>query len=169
MEKVKRGVRLFLVFYGRLLLLIIGIIVLIIFAIQSLNSRVIEKNNEKYSEEEYQQEQSKKEEIQEEIKEDREYISKFIDFCNEGQIEKAYDMLSDNCKIDKYNTLQEFKEKYIDIVFKIKIYKYEIIRKDDVYINELTQDMLLTGKTDSIIETKYKIEDVLEKRIYIYY
>lgn len=165
MEKIKRKIRLFLISYGSLFALIIGIIIAIIFIIQTLNSMVvIEQNNNKYSSEQYQEEQIEKNTQ----KEDKECISKFIDYCNNGEIEQAYKMLSNTCKQEKYSTIEKFEKEYVNKVFGINICKYNISKKDNIYIITLTQDMLITGKTDSNIEGKYKIEGVLERKIYIY-
>ena len=161
MEKIKRKIRLFLISYGRLFAFCIGIIFIVIFIIQSLNLMVVEENDNKYINEEYKETNKEYEE------EDKEYISKFIDSCNEGEIEQAYEMLSEECKQEKYSTIEEFKKKYIDRVFSIRICKYKILKEGDIYIVTLTQDMIATGKKNSNIEENYRIQGVLERRIYM--
>ena len=37
-----------------------------------------------------------------------EIIDEFIEYCNNGQVEDAYEMLSDECKIILYPTLEDF-------------------------------------------------------------
>lgn len=44
-------------------------------------------------------------------------IQKFVDECNNGNIEKAYELLSSDCKNINYKSLQKFKELYYDKVF----------------------------------------------------
>lgn len=164
MEMIKRKIRLFLVSYGRLFGFTIGIIFIIIFTIQSLNKMVIKQNNEKYSSEQYQNEQLEKNKQ----KEEEEYISQFINYCNEGKIEEAYKMLSNTCKQEKYSTIEKFKEEYVDKVFIIKICEHKILKQNNIYIITLTQDILITGKTNSNVEQRYRIiEGVLQKEIYI--
>lgn len=165
MEKIKREIRLFFVSYGRLLLYIIGIIALIILAIQGLNQMVIEqsaKNNNNLNSYKIVTMEEKNEEIRE-----KEYISKFINYCNEGKIESAYDMLSDRSKEEKYINIEEFKSKYINEVFNIYICDYEILNINNKYKVTLIQDMLFTGKNDSKLEQTYQIDGVLEQKIHI--
>lgn len=166
MENIKREIRLFFVYYGKLISFIIGFIAVIILIIQSLNVYTIKQKeniNNQYSQEEYEQKQEEKEKKTK----DKEYISEFIDYCNEGKIQEAYTMLSDKCKEEKYSTIEEFKKMYVNKIFSINICKYEIIKENDIYVITLTQDMLITGKTNSTIEQKYQVSGVLERRIYI--
>jgi len=163
MEKIRREIRLFFVYYGKLFAAIIGIICVVIFIIQSLNSFVIEQNKDKYSSEEYINEEQKREEVAEDIT----YISQFIDYCNEGKTARAYAMLSDKSKEETYSTIEEFEEQYINKVFNINIFEYKILENVDTYRIILVQDMLITGSTNSTIEEEYKLIGVLERKIYI--
>ena len=163
MEKIRREIRLFFVYYGKLFAVIIGIICLVIFIIQSLNSFVIEQEKDKYSSEEYLNEEQKRKEVAEDIT----YISQFIEYCNEGKTEMAYAMLSEKFKEEKYGTIEEFEEEYINKVFNISICEYQIINNLDTYKIILTQDMLITGSANSKIEQEYKIINLLERKIYI--
>ena len=47
-------------------------------------------------------------------------IHSFLDNCNNGNIKEAYNLLTDNCKQELYPTLELFKQKYIDNVFRTK-------------------------------------------------
>lgn len=166
MENIKRKIRLFFITYGRLLFYIIGAIALVILVIQGLNSLVAEQNSKKMPS------INNKESIniqkqQQETKADKEYISKFINYCNSGKIEEAYDMLSDKNKEENYSSIDDFKNKYINEVFNINICNYEVTKENNAYIVKLTQDMIATGKTNSTKEGKYKIDGVLEQKIYI--
>ena len=38
-------------------------------------------------------------------------------YCNEGNVEEAYNLLTDDCKDALYNSLEKFKAEYYDIVF----------------------------------------------------
>jgi len=137
---------------------------MVIFIIQSLNSAVIKQNDKKYSSVEYQN----KVEDNKQKKRDKEFITNFINLCNEGNIEEAYRMLSYKCKEEKFNSIEKFEKEYVNKKFYINICDYKIIKSEDIYTVRLIQDMLVTGKTDCIIETTYKIEGVLENEIYIY-
>lgn len=165
MEKIRRSIKLFFVTYGNLILSIIGIFVGVIIFVQTLNNIVIEqeKNNTPTEEELIIQEKEKKEE-----ETNIQFISKFIDYCNTGKIEEAYNMLSSECKEEKYNTIEDFEKEYINKKFKIRICDYNTIKQDEIYIVKLIQDFLIVGKENSTIEEKYKITGVLTPEIYIY-
>lgn len=76
-------------------------------------------------------------------------ISKFLQYCKNGEIENAYNMLSNDCKQNEYNTLEKFKEKYISSKFS-KTSIYEIERWiSDTYKITISEDMLATGKIES--------------------
>lgn len=162
MEKIKREIRLFFVKYGRLLVFIIGIFLITILVLESIEDYYITTMNYEEKIEIEKQEEIEREKEQE----DREYISKFIDFCNEKKAEEAYEMISYKCKQEKYTTLEEFKNEYINKFFEIRIDNYKIVKENDIYKVSLIQNMLLTGK-NSIVEQIYQIEEVLEKSIYI--
>lgn len=163
MEMIRRKIKLFFVSYGKLISFIIGAIFVAVTAIQTLNSLVKENNDYKYSSEEYQN----KIKNQEEQTEDILYILDFIKYCNEKNINEAYKMLSDKCKNEKYRTKEEFEKNYINQVFSISITKQDVNKLDNIYKVTLTQNPMETGKKDSKIETQYKVENLLERKIYI--
>lgn len=161
---IDRKIRLFFVTYGRLLFICIAIFLLIIFVIQSLDNYVAQQNEgNKLTYEEQIALQQK----QDEKKQEREYISKFIDYCNTGKIDEAYSMLSETCKKEKYSTIEKFKSQYINKMFNVYICSYKIKKDDNIYRVILTEDMLVTGKSNSNKETALKIDNILETRIYI--
>lgn len=165
MENIKREIRLFFVTYGKLLFYFIGIIAFAILIIQGLNNITIVTNTKKNETVNKNYFITQKE--TEETKKEKEYISQFVEFCNTGKIKEAYDMISDKNKIEDYGDVETFKSEYIKKVFEINICNYKITKKDNVYIVTLTQNMIITGKTNSIIEEKYIIEGVQEQKIYI--
>lgn len=89
---------------------------------------------------------------EEEYKEDKNLVNKFLEYCNNAQIEKAYNLISEDCKEESYPTLEVFKENYYDTVFNRKrqcnlqswISQGEYI----VYRVRYTNDMLSTGVYD---------------------
>ena len=46
-------------------------------------------------------------------------IKNFVEYCNEGKYEEAYNMLTDDCKAKVYPSLEYFKTGYIDRIFYI--------------------------------------------------
>lgn len=164
MEKIRRSIKLFFVTYGNFILSIIGIFIAIIIFVQTLNNITIEqKEVNTPTKEEEAIEEKKQEQEQTNIQ----FISKFIDYCNTGKIKEAYNMLSDECKNEKYSTVENFETEYINKIFKIRICDYEIIKQEAIYIVKLKQDLLIVGNEHSIIEEKYKITGVLTPEIYI--
>lgn len=161
--ELDRKIKLFFVTYGRLLFMIIASIAVLIFIIQSLNNFVKESNSNSVLTEEEKNifEQEKEKEL-----EKKNYISKFIDYCNSKEIEKAYDMLSKKCKEEKYSTIEDFENKYIKQNYNLKIDKYMIKKENNLYEVYLTEDMLVTGKTTSTKQTKMII-NTIEDKIYL--
>ncbi len=152
----KRKIKLFFVYYGRLLLYIIGIIVGIIFIIQGMNKYVKEqkKKIEPIEQEKIVAEEKKVQDIN-----NREKISSFIELCKSDEIEESYSMITDSCKQDKFKNIDEFK-KYYKNYFGIKISDYKIKNENDLYIITLVEDMLATGKIDSTKQIKMKINNI---------
>lgn len=75
-------------------------------------------------------------------------VSKFLQYCKNGKVEEAYNMLSGDCK-EEYNTLEKFKEKYLKTRFdKNSIYEIEKWIKDTYKIT-ISKDLLSTGDINS--------------------
>lgn len=86
-------------------------------------------------------------------------VSNFVNYCNDGEVQKAYDLLSSECKEELYPNVQSFKQKYYDSIFNIKR-TYSIKNwSDSIYIVRYTEDMLSTGKvkSDSTFQDYIKI------------
>lgn len=105
-----------------------------------------------------------------ENKENKKLIDEFLEYCRNKQIEKAYDLISDKCKKEKYNTVSNFEKNYYNKIFNqnknIEIEKQE----NNTYKITFYNDMLETGKIDkeNNIVDYYKIEDsIMESKIYI--
>ncbi len=96
-------------------------------------------------------------------------IDIFIEYCNNQNPEKAYEILSNDCKQSLYPTIDEFIEKYYNRIFENKK-SYDIqawISNYNYYTYKinLKEDMLSTGNTNtSSIEDYYTI--VYEDRDY---
>lgn len=56
----------------------------------------------------------------EEYESNENIISQFIDYCNKGEIKKAYSLISEDSKNMYYSTLKEFKTLYYQPVFEVK-------------------------------------------------
>lgn len=77
-------------------------------------------------------------------------IKEYIDYCNNKEYEKAYEMISPNARKMVYPTLQDFKM-YVDYVFSQKrIYSIQnYSNRDNVYIYRvrISEDIMATGLT----------------------
>ena len=91
-----------------------------------------------------------------------ELIKSFIDYCNDGKVEEAYNMLSIDCKEELYPTINDFTEKYYKRIF-IYYKSYDSTlwistKKANTYRVEIMTDLLATGKKEATpIEEYYTI------------
>lgn len=89
-------------------------------------------------------------------------IDSFIKYCNNGEIDEAYNLLSDDCKRVVFPTVEEFKNKYYNKIFETyRIYNLTAWISNNGYITyrvEILEDILSTGNTSEInIEDYYTI------------
>ena len=79
-------------------------------------------------------------------------IDQYFNYCNNGQYEQAYNLITEDCRKKNYPTLEEFKA-YIDEVFegKKKIYNiqsYSIVDNKYIFNIRILDDILANGTTD---------------------
>lgn len=149
-----------------LIITIIIVIALIIIIIQILNSLV---KQEKYSEEKNNSVNSSTNsqsttisqsnvsvitgETVRDSKTDEEVIREFVKYCNEGEIEKAYNMLAEDCKSLIYPSLENFKVNYYNKIFYMeRMYTLENWYSDvfcNTYYIKYIEDILATGNANS--------------------
>ena len=76
-------------------------------------------------------------------------IESFFNYCKNGEIENAYNLLGTNCKNIYYKTVQEFNENYVQKnIFSNMSYDYELWKSSrfNIYRIKIYEDMLSTGK-----------------------
>lgn len=84
-------------------------------------------------------------------------IYKFVDYCNKQEIEKAYNLITEECKQQMYPTLDSFKNAYYGDVFNGKQRTCTIENwVNDIYKVRMGEDILSTGK-----DTGYAKEDYI--------
>lgn len=156
------------------IILIIGIIAGIIIVIQLLNAfagKQLEKNSKAdntntTSQNIYQPNKTvltntTVEETQ--AKENTEIIEEFVQYCNNGEIQKAYDLLTDECKEIFYPTIDRFSSNYYKKIFNNKkIYNIQSwMSGNDCYTYKIKY-------LDNILSTgEYSSSDTLEDYITI--
>lgn len=90
------------------------------------------------------------------LKEEKEYIVKFIEKCNDGNVEEAYNMLTEECKEEMFSTVEDFKTYYYANIFGGERVSFEIQNwVDNIYKVDIIPDMLSTGKTNNINKQDY--------------
>ena len=67
-------------------------------------------------------------------------IKEFVEYCNENNLQEAYNMLTNDCKEQIYNTIDIFKQNYVNQIFKTKkSYKLELwIENNNYYTYRIT-------------------------------
>ena len=80
-------------------------------------------------------------------------IETFVEKCNEGDIESAYSLLTDECKKTLFSTQESFVNNYYNIIFNeartIKIENYKNSSKNNTYQVHFYGDVLNTGDISS--------------------
>ena len=74
-------------------------------------------------------------------------IDEFVDYCNNGQIEQAYNLLSDDCKKEIYSSQELFQNIYYNPLFSNG--KKNVTMENwfsDTYKVDFNEDFLATGK-----------------------
>ncbi len=85
---------------------------------------------------------------QDELNDVSNLIKQFIENCNKGNIEDAYNMLSDNCKNQLYPNIEKFKVNYYEGLFENNTRTYSIENWfKNTYVVKYTGDILATGKS----------------------
>ena len=88
-------------------------------------------------------------------------LEEFVNLCNDGNIEEAYQLLSDECKQNVYPNLEGFANNYVNVVFKSRksIDVKNWIKSGD-YITYLVtysdEDVLSTGDVNNNKFQDYK-------------
>lgn len=102
------------------------------------------------------------EEISENKKSDIKYIDEFFEYCNNGKIEDAYNLLTEECKEEMYPEIDAFEQAYCQQIFSgekknIKIENWI----NNIYKVSITDDFLTTGKynTENTIQDYITVEE----------
>lgn len=83
-------------------------------------------------------------------------IDEYIRFCKQGNIDNAYNLISESCKEQLYQTKDIFKEQYLDIIFSNKDILYTIENwYNDTYKINITENILATGRTANYSKQDY--------------
>jgi len=102
--------------------------------------------------------------------ENKKLVEQFLEYCKNNKIEEAYNLISNECKEEKYKTLEDFKTDYYNKIFNKKRSIEVKKQKNNSYKVTFYEDMLETGEADestSIVDY-YTIQDsVIEIKLNI--
>lgn len=88
-------------------------------------------------------------------------VDQFVEYCNSKDIEKAYELLTDECKEELFSSnIENFKNNYVEKIFDTyKTYNMQslINATNTTYKVKIMQDVLATGETGKVVEDYYTI------------
>ncbi len=157
----ERNIRLFFVKYGRRLFILVLIVLATLFILRTVNNLVDDNSKD------VKQNSNKVSVSEKEQREDEKIIEQFVEYCNKGELENAYNMLSSNCKIEKYKTIQEFKSKYYGKIFSTNQEINIKLTDEQEYEILFTGNTLITGKVIETTDTYYLTKEESGKKINI--
>ena len=86
----------------------------------------------------------------EKLKSETDTINEFMSYCNQHELEKAYNLLTDECKKQIYKDVNSFEQSYYKNIFSGQKRNYIIENwVGDTYRVNITEDLLATGKNDN--------------------
>lgn len=89
------------------------------------------------------------------------FVGEYVEYCNKAEYEKAYNMISDECKDYNFNSFLDYKQ-YVANKFsgnkKYAIQNYSNYNDKYIYVVKLYDDFLATGLTNSTY--KYQEEKI---------
>ena len=149
------------------------IIIFIIIMLQVFNGFAIEENQRKASqsnENVVSEEEQRKQNVnsnpivngnklnETSNKENVDIIENFLQCCKNGEIEKAYNLLSTDCKESKYDSISVFEETYVKNRFSSNVlYSYELwdSSKGNVYRVKIFENALASGNVNASYKEDY--------------
>lgn len=170
MEKIRRALKIFWTEHGIPILFWTIVFVIVFVIIQLLNNYAI-KQNEKNNNTQVQSSNNEQQNIYQENEKYTILINQFLEYCQKGEKEEAYAMLSKNCKKNLYPTLETFSTSYYNKIFNQKRdIKVEYDTTNDIYKINFYEDILEAGKTENrncvVAECKIQ-QETIESKIYI--
>ena len=82
-------------------------------------------------------------------------IDEFVKYCNEGKIEDAYNLLTDDCKNALYKSIDEFREYYYNVIFATE----KIYTKENWYSNNSSVTYRITYTNNILADGGVKSEE----------
>lgn len=96
---------------------------------------------------------------EEQAKNDKKVIDKFIEYCNNGDVESAYNMLSQDCKDKEFPDIDNFNERYLKEIFNesksYDVKAWETDGENVVYSVKYYPNIMTTGKMNETYTEEY--------------
>ena len=159
--------------YKTLIWEVVGVVAFILIIIHTANYFIAQKNQEERTNQKVEEAENVQslpsraivsdEKINKEILEkDSDTIEQFIDFCNSGNVEDAYNLLSSDCKEEMFKTQERFYNNYYSRIFtEEKSYEAETwIAKNGAvtYRIKIIPNIIASGQeSEAFIEDYYTI------------
>lgn len=88
----------------------------------------------------------------ESLKDQTSVIEQFLNLCKKNNDEEAYNMITDECKEEMFNTVEDFKNIYLDSIFKTNGVTFKISNwfGNTYKVDFTVGDMLSTGNPDDV-------------------
>lgn len=84
------------------------------------------------------------------LQDDTTTIDTFLSYCNNKELKKAYELLTDECKTQMYDTFEAFEQSYYKDVFNGESKNCTVENwVGNTYKVKITEDMLSTGKSNN--------------------
>ena len=104
---------------------------------------------------------------EEEFKQEDNLVSEFVEYCNNGETEDAYNLLTDDCKEKLYPTLSSFNDNYYNIIFadgskEFNLQSWVSDGSYNTYRVRFIDDIISTGNYDDTIKYEDYITIVTE-------
>lgn len=75
-------------------------------------------------------------------------ISEFLSYCNNKELDKAYEMISDECKEQMFNNIETFERIYYESAFENRIKEFSIEKWiNNTYMVKINENALANGKS----------------------
>ncbi len=77
-------------------------------------------------------------------------IDQFLSYCNQKDLQKAYHLLTEECKTQNYPSLEDFEQSYYNDVFGGETRRCTVENwVNNIYRVKITEDILATGKSNN--------------------
>lgn len=138
---------------GQKLIIVAMVVLVATIIISSFSGGETEKNEDEYNVYKPTETIIKGQDVsKEQYEKDSNLVNTFLEYCNSKEVEEAYSLVSDECKTEKYPTIEEFKKYYYNDIFEKKrecnLQAWISTDEYTIYKIRYSNSMLSTGTYD---------------------